>query len=171
MKRLQPRIITMTLLLLGLGVVAAQAEPQFSGAWMLDRAQSQFPAHNRQQGPDAQAPTPLITLTVEQQGTTLKVTRTRTMGTHARSTTDTLIADGTDQSRRGYGGEIVTRAAFEGDRLVVTQTHVKKSEQGDRTMSRQSTWTLSPDGRVLTIDTTMHGPRGDHAMRTVYQRS
>jgi hypothetical protein len=171
MKRLQPRIITMTLLLLGLGVVAAQAEPQFSGAWVLDRAQSQFPAHNRQKGPDAQAPPSVITLTVEQQGTTLKVTRIRTMGTHARSTTDTLIADGTDQSRRGYGGEIVTRAAFEGDRLVVTQTHVKKSEQGDRTMSRQSTWTLSPDGRVLTIDTTMHGPRGDHAMRTVYQRS
>jgi hypothetical protein len=171
MKRLQPRIITMTLLLLGLGVVAAQAEPQFSGAWVLDRAQSQFPTHTRQKGPDAQTQPPVITLTVEQQGTTLKVTRIRTMGTHARSTTDTLIADGTDQSRRGYGGEIVTRAAFEGDRLVVTQTHVKKSEQGDRTMSRQSTWTLSPDGRVLTIDTTMHGPRGDHAMGTVYQRS
>jgi len=32
-------------------------------------------------------------------------------------------------------------------------------------------WTLSPDGRVLTIDTTMHGPRGDRAMKTVYQRS
>jgi hypothetical protein len=38
-------------------------------------------------------------------------------------------------------------------------------------MSRQSVWTLSPDGRVLTIDTTMHSPRGDRAMKTVYQRS
>ena len=171
MKRLQRTIVTMTLLLLGLGVVAAQAEPQFSGAWVLDRAQSQFPTHNRQKGPDAQAQPPVITLTVEQQGTTLKVTRTTTMGTHERSTTDTLVADGTDQSRPGYRGEIVTRAAFEGDRLVVTQTHVKKGEQGDRTMSRQSIWTLSPDGRVLTIDTTMHSPRGDRAMRTVYQRS
>jgi hypothetical protein len=172
MKRRQRTIVTMTLLLLALGVIAAaQAEPHFSGAWVLDRAQSQFPTHTRQKGPDAQTQPPVITLTVEQQGTTLKVTRTTTMGTHARSTTDTLVADGTDQSRRGYRGEIVTRAAFEGDRLVVTQTHVKKSEQGDQTMSRQSIWTLSPDGRVLTIDSTMHSPRGDRAMRTVYQRS
>lgn len=171
MKRRQRTIVTMVLLLLGLGVVAAQAEPQFSGAWVLDRAQSQFPVHKRQTGPDAHAQPPVIKLTVEQQGTTLKVTRTMTMGTHERSTTDTLVADGTDQSRPGYHGDIVTRAAFEGDRLVVTQTHVKKSEQGDRTRSRQSIWTLSPDGQVLTIDTTMHSPRGDRAMRTVYQRS
>ena len=171
MKRLQRTIITMTLLLLGLGVVAAQAEPQFSGAWVLDRAQSQLPMHKRHKGPDAQAQPSVIKLTVEQQGTMLKVTRTMTRGTHERSTTDTLVADGTDQSRRGYRGEVVTRAAFEGDRLVVTETRVKKSEQGDRTSSRQSIWTLSPDGQVLTIDTTMQSPRGDRAMKTVYQRS
>jgi hypothetical protein len=171
MKRLQRTIVTMTLLLLGLGVAAAQAEPRFAGAWVLDRAQSQFPAHNRPQRPDAQVQPPVITLTVEQQGATLKITRTMTMGTHERSTTDTLVADGTDQSRRGYRGQIVTRAVFESDRLVVTETHMKQGDQGDQSRSRQSIWTLSPDGQVLTIDTTMHSPRGDRAMRTVYQRS
>jgi hypothetical protein len=40
-----------------------------------------------------------------------------------------------------------------------------------RTMSRESVWTLSPDGRTLTIDTTMHGPRGDRTMKTVYLKS
>ena len=53
----------------------------------------------------------------------------------------------------------------------MTHTRTKKTDQGDQTMSRQSVWTLSPDGRVLTIDTTMHGPRGERAMKTVYQRS
>jgi len=43
MKRLQRTIGTMTLLLLAVGVVAAQAEPQFAGDWVLDRSQSQFP--------------------------------------------------------------------------------------------------------------------------------
>ena len=173
MRRLQRTIGTMTLLLLGVGVVAAQAEPQFAGSWVLDRSQSQFPTHEgRDQGRrDAQAQPPEVKLMVEQHGTMLKVTRTMTRGTRERSMTDTLVADGSDQAHQGYRGNVVTRAAFEGDRLVVTQTHVKKGEQGDRTMSRQSTWTLSPDGRVLTIDTTMHSPRGDRAMKTVYVRS
>ena len=173
MRRLQRTIGTMTLLLLGVGVVAAQSEPQFAGSWVLDRSQSQFPTHEGrdQDRRDDQVQPPEVKLVVEQHGTMLKVTRTMTRGTRERSMTDTLVADGSDQTHQGYRGNVVTRAAFEGDRLVVTQTHVKKGEQGDRAMSRQSTWTLSPDGRVLTIDTTMHSPRGDRAMKTVYVRS
>jgi hypothetical protein len=65
----------------------------------------------------------------------------------------------------------VTRAAFEGDHLVVTVTQTRKGDQGDRTMSQHSTWSVSPDGRLLTIDTTMQTPNGDRAMKTVYVRS
>jgi len=175
MRRLQRTLGTMTLLLLGIVVVAAQAEPQFAGSWMLDRAQSQFPAHEgRGHGaPDAQAQAqpPEVKLVVLQQGNTLKVTRTTTRGSREHSMTDILVADGTDRTHQGYRGSAVTRAAFDGDRLVVTQTHTKKGDQGDRTMSRQSVWTLSPDGRILTIETTMHSPHGDRAMKTVYVRS
>lgn len=176
MKRLQRTIGTMALLLLGIGVAAAQAEPQFSGSWVLDRSQSQFPQHEGrgQKSPDAQVQPqqpPQVTLVVAQQGNTLKVTRTFAKGTRQHSMTDTIVADGSDQTQQGYHGNVVTRSAFEGDRLVVTHTRTKKTEQGDQTMSRQSVWTLSPDGRVLTIDTTMHSPRGDRAMKTVYQRS
>jgi len=179
MKRLQGTIGTMALLLLGIGVAAAQAEPQFGGSWVLDRSQSQFPSHEgrAQKAPDAQqqpaAPhqPPQVTLVVAQQGNTLKVTRTFAMGTRQHATTDTIVADGSDQIHQGYRGNSVTRSTFEGDRLVVTHTRTKKTDQGEQTMSRQSVWTLSPDGHVLTIDTTMHSPRGDRAMKTVYQRS
>ena len=106
-----------------------------------------------------------------QQGNTLTVTRTFAKGTRQRSMTDTIVADGSDQIQQGYRGNVVTRSTFEGDRLVVTHTRTKKTDQGEQTMTRQSIWTLSPDGRVLTIDTTMHSPRGDRAMKTVYQRS
>jgi hypothetical protein len=176
MKRLQRTVGTMALLLLGIGVAAAQAEPQFSGSWVLDRSQSQFPSHEgrAQKAPDAQpqppAP-PQVTLVVAQQGHTLKVTRTVAMGTRQHSMTDTIVADGSDQIQQGFHGDVVTRSTFEGDRLIVTHTRTRKTDQGEQTMSRQSVWTLSPDGRVLTIDTTMHGPRGDRAMKTVYQRS
>src|SRR5262252_5536851 len=183
MKRLKHTIATTALLLLGIGVAAAQAQPQFTGNWVLDRSQSQFPAHERhaqpapdaQQAPGAQQPSvpqPPITLAVVQQGNTLKVTRTFAKGTRSHAMTDTIVADGTDQVQQGYhGANVVTRSTFEGDRLIVTHTRTKKTDQGEQTMTRQSVWTLSPDGHVLTIETTMHGPRGDHAMKTVYQRS
>ena len=184
MKRLKHTIATTALLLLGIGVAAAQAQPQFTGNWVLDRSQSQFPAHERhaqpapdaQQAPGAQQPSvpqppPQITLAVVQQGNTLKVTRTFAKGTRSHAMTDTIVADGTDQVQQGYhGANVVTRSTFEGDRLIVTHTRTKKTDQGEQTMTRQSVWTLSPDGHVLTIETTMHGPRGDHAMKTVYQR-
>ena len=179
MRRLQRTIGMMAALLLGLGVAGAQAEPQFTGSWVLDRSQSQFPKHERraQTAPDAQAQPQQpqqpaqVTLTVAQQGNTLKVTRTFARGTRSHSMTDMIVADGSDQVEQGYHGNVVTRSTFEGDRLIVTHTRTKKTDQGEQTMSRQSIWTLSPDGRVLTIDTTMHGPRGDRAMKTVYQKS
>ena len=65
----------------------------------------------------------------------------------------------------------MTRAAFDGDRLVVTGTYAMKGEHGDKTMSRQSVWSLSPDGAVLTIETTLQTPRGAHNIKSVYTRS
>jgi hypothetical protein len=176
MRGLQRTIGALAVLLLGIGVTAVQAEPQFTGSWVLDRSQSQFPTHERraEKAPDAQAQPhqpPQVTLVVAQQGNTLKVTRTFAMGTRQHSITDTIVADGSDQIQQGYRGDVVTRSVFQGDRLIVTHTRTKKTDQGEQTMSRQSVWTLSPDGRVLTIDTTMHSPRGDRAMKTVYQRS
>jgi hypothetical protein len=56
----------------------------------------------------------------------------------------------------------------------VNKTHTQPAkEQGQpaRSFSRESVWTISPDGRTLTIDTTMHTPRGDRAMKTVYQKA
>lgn len=172
MNRLQRTIATTTLLVLAAGPVAAQ-EPQFAGAWVLDRSQSQFATHDGRghDGNAATAQPPEVKLVVEQDGSLLKVTRTVTMGSRERSMTDTYVADGTDQTHRGYRGNVVTRATFEGDRLIVTQTHTKKGDQSEAMMSRQSIWALSPDGKVLTIDTTMHSPRGGRAMKTVYVRS
>src|SRR4030095_2926681 len=115
-------VATLAVLLLGVGVVAAQTQPQFSGAYTLDRSQSQFPQHERrsQHDPQAQpaqpAQRPDIKLVVQQQGTTLKVTRSIAMGTRERSETNTYVADGTDQTRRGYRRGAGARAGALGDR-------------------------------------------------------
>ena len=159
-------------LLLAVGVVATQAQPQFAGTWVLDRAQSQLPTHEgrKHRGPDPQAQPTDVKLVVEQQGHTVKATRTVARGNRERSMAETYVADGTEQAHPARRGSVVTRALFEGDRLVVSKTHTMKSDQGEKTMSRESTWSLSPDGKVLTIDTTLRGPRGERSLKSVYLR-
>jgi hypothetical protein len=154
-------------------MVVAQAQAPFTGTWVLDRAQSQLPAHRGRgaAAPDSQVQPPEVKLTVAQQGSTLKATRTMVRGNQERSLAETYVADGSEQLQATPRGSVTTRAAFEGNRFLVSKTFTKKSEQGESTMSRESVWTLSPDGKVLTIDTTFHGPRGDRNMRSVYQRS
>jgi hypothetical protein len=176
MTRAQRTIGSVVVLLLALAVTAAQAQPQFTGTWVLDRAQSQLPSHGPH-GKDMahrQGPPPEVKLIVEQQGSTLKATRTMAHGTRERSMSETFVIDGTERPEATHrGGTSVTKATLGGDRLVINKTHTRPAkEQGQpaRTFSRESVWTLSPDGRTLTIDTTMQSARGDRTMKTVFNR-
>ena len=177
MRRAQRILGALGVMLLAVAVSTAEAQPQFSGTWVLDRAQSQLPhrgGHDKgTAGPQAQPAD--VKLIVEQQGNTLKATRSVVHGTRERAMTETLVVDGSERTEQTpRGGASVTRATLGGDRLVVNKTHTQPAkEQGQpaRTFSRESVWTLSPDGRTLTIDTTMHTPRGDRAMKTVYNKA
>lgn len=177
MTRAQCTIGSLGALLLALIVTTAQAQPQFTGTWVLDRAQSQLPnrgAHGKGAA-DPQAQPPEVKLIVEQQGNTLKATRAVARGSHERAMTETFVLDGSERTEQTpRGGSSVTKATLGGDRLVVSKTHTRPAkEQGQaaHTFSRESVWTLSPDGRTLTIDTTMHTPRGDRAMKTVFTKA
>jgi hypothetical protein len=160
--------------------LAAQAQPQFSGTWTLDPNQSQFPAREGgrgHRGPDAgaQAPQPpVVKLIVEQHGANFKVTRSMARDNRERTYTQAFIADGSERTEQGHrGGTKVTKATLGGDRLVTTSTMTMPGKDGAdaKTFTRESTWTLSPDGRTLTIETVMHTPRGDKTMKTVYLKA
>jgi hypothetical protein len=158
-------------LLLAGGVVSAQFEPQLAGSWVLDRSQSQFPSRpGKDRSPDAQAQPADATLAIEQDGNVVKTTRTMARGNRRGSLSETYIADGTERSEPGRRGTVVTRAAYDGDRLVVNQKHTMQGKEGEHTISRESTWTVSPDGKTLRIETTMQGPRGDQKIMAVYTR-
>jgi hypothetical protein len=177
MTRTQRIVASLGVLLLAVAIGTAQAQPQFTGTWVLDHSQSQLPerGHHGKEGANAPGPPPEVRLIVEQQGNTLKATRSIVRGTHERSMSETYSLDGTDRTEQTpRGGSAVTRATLGGDRLVVNKTFThpaKQSGEQPRTFSRESVWTLSQDGRTLTIDTTMHTPRGDRAMKTVFTKA
>ena len=168
-------------LLVAVVAVAAQAQPQFGGTWTLDRSQSQFPAWEGRHGgkaPDAQQGTapkqpPVVKLIVEQNGVNMKVTRAIARDDRERAYSQSFVADGTERTKQGHhGGSTVSKATLGGDRLVTTSTTTRTGKDGTaKTFSRESTWMVSPDGNTLTINSVMHGPRGDKTMKTVYLKS
>ena len=167
-------------LILAVGALSAQAQPQFAGTWTLDPARSQLPAHegrHAQTAPDGtqtQKEPPVMKLVVEQNGSNFKVTRSMARDNRERSYSQSFVADGTERTEQGHRGETTTtKATLGGDRLVTSSTTTMPAKDGGeaKTFSRESTWTVSPDGRTLTIDTMMHTPRGDRTMKTVYLKS
>jgi hypothetical protein len=168
-------LVTAVLVLAVTGL-AAQAQPQFGGTWTLDPSQSQFPARSGGAQGQTQQPQqpPVVKLLVEQNGTNFKVTRSMARDNRERTYSQSFVADGSENTRQGHhGSTTVSKATLGGDRLVTTSTTTMPAKDGGqpKSFSRDSTWTVSPDGRTLTIDTVMHGPRGDKTMKTVYLKS
>jgi hypothetical protein len=160
-----------------LAAAAGHAAPNLAGTWVLDRDQSEFPQRDGAEGKrrhggmrESRGPGE-AKLTVAQDGNTLKVTRSLARNGKERTFTETYTLDGAEQTSKGHGGTVVTKALYDGDRLLVNTSQTMTTKEGERQMSRASVWTVSPDGQTLTIQTTMQGPRGERQMKTVYQKS
>jgi hypothetical protein len=168
-----------TLVLMAAVVLAvasfAHAQANFAGTWVLDRSQSQLPQfHKGGAAPGAQGGTPPdITLTVDQSGDQLKATRTMKRGNRENAFSETYTVNGSEQTFTGRGNRtVVTKAAWDGPRLVVNSNTTRPSRSGgDVQVSRESVWTVSPDGNTLTIQTTFHSPRGERTFTRVYHRA
>lgn len=143
---------------------AASAAPNLTGTWVLDQSQSEFHRPDAADGKDRQGGAGGhrdrgrrmdAKLTVAQDGNTLKVTRSVARDGRERTFTETYILDGTEHTTKGHRGAVVTKALYDGDRLLVNTSHTMTTKEGERQMSRASVWTVSPDGQTLTIETTM----------------
>jgi hypothetical protein len=158
---------------------AASAAPNLTGTWVLDKSQSEFPQPDAADGKGGRGGVggPRegrrgdAKLIVAQDGTTLNVTRSMARDGKERTFTETYTLDGTERTTKGHRGSVVTKALYDGDRLLVNTSHTMTTKEGEQKMSRASVWTLSPDGQTLTIETTMQTPRGERQMKTVYQKS
>jgi hypothetical protein len=178
------RMLALSALAVVATVAAVHAQPNFSGTWVLDQAQSKFTpamgadqsgrpgAGDQAKGAQGERPRPQVTLQVEQTGNTLKATRTFEQHGKQRTMSESYTTDGKESTQTGGRGTVVTRAAFDGDKLVVSSKHQAKDKQGQPVeMNRESVWSLSPDGRTLTVNSTMQTPRGERTMKSVYQKS
>jgi hypothetical protein len=141
-----------------LTLAAAGNKPNFSGVWKLNPAKSEFGK--------APAPQSLIS-TVEHHDPELKV-HSETTGAQGTYATDyRWVTDGRENVNTVRGNEIRATVVWNGKILA---SNAKTTVNG-ATLTIVDLWTLSDDGRTLTISRTVQGPQGTAEQTYVYDKN
>jgi hypothetical protein len=130
------------------------AAPDFSGRWMLNVGKSQY----------GQFPAPEVMLrTVQMQGGQLTMS-TYQKGAQGEVTTELKY---TTDGKPSVNGQNTGTAAWYDDTLVIESS---REMQGALLMQRD-TWSLSPDGKTLTVTTKVKLPNGEFDVKQVFEKT
>jgi hypothetical protein len=140
---------------LGASAASAQGLPDFSGLW--------------KQNMERSSKTSLQSYAnrIEQKGDMLKVV-TISGGSRGEDSYERTYVIGKETSSADREGDHFTSIVkWEGRALVFLTTEQEKTG----TIETRESWTLSPDGKILTKARTSHGPRGDQEQHYVLEKS
>jgi hypothetical protein len=158
----------MSVVLLGSGSGQAQPSPAgLSGTWERDKTRSDAVARRGQTAADAE-----ITMVIEQRAPTVSIKRVLTMGSDRVVRQLTYTTDGKENKNlNARGSEVRSRSTWDGGRLVTKGSQTMDSPLGKVDAAVNETWTLSPDGRTLTIEATTTIPvAGELKRKEVFVR-
>jgi len=130
------------------------AAPDFSGSWMLNVGKSQY----------GQFPAPEVMLrTVKMEGAQL------TMSTYQKGAQGEVTSElkYTTDGKPSVNGTSTGTAAWYGDTLVIESA---RESQGARLTQRDS-WSLSGDGKTLTVTTKVKLPNGEFDVKQVFEKT
>jgi hypothetical protein len=151
--------------------VGAAAKPNFTGTWVLDATKSEGGGGGPQGGA-----MPTETMTVKQDGDKIAAERKIKGQQGERVQNDAYTADGKEgeftQQMRGneVKGKRTAKWSADGNVLEVNDKMSFDTPQGAMTTESNSKWTLSADGKTLTIEGTRTSPRGEQKFKRVYAK-
>jgi hypothetical protein len=153
--------------------VLALAAPDFSGSWARDNAKSDAVPNAMYwltrgvdaggvRGPNSEP----VVITIRQDAGKLQVSDPQKVlrevaldGKSHTKTTDTGLAKAT------------VTASWQGETLVIATIQPYGGMPGNSTLQIRETWSLSPDGKVLTINTTRELPATRQTFNEIYNRN
>ena len=182
------RIVLMTMLTLVLAVAAISAQDRtagFAGTWTLDASKSKLDERMRIES---------MTLTVAQTDKELKVeTKTKRA---PRPEGETGGGQGRGMGRGGFGGgdgatvysldgketkveqetpagkiPVVYKANLEKGKLTLSSSRTISGQMGEMTITTKETWSLSEDGKTLTVKRETETPRGTQSSEMVFTKN
>lgn len=180
------KVVFMAIFSISLAVMAISAQEKttnFSGNWELDKAKSKL---------DERARIESMTINVTQSDKELKVATTTKRGAPPEGAnrggngggrqgggfggdgTQTYSLDGKEtKSQVGGGqfaGEAILKAKWEKTNLKLTSSRNFETPNGAVSISTKEIWSLSEDGKTLTVKRDMETPRGTNSSELVFTK-
>jgi len=149
----------------------------FAGTWVLDTAKSdplpqgKGKGKGRKNQANAQGTQSGLTLVVDQTGTELNVARK--MGGRGRTRDQKYKLDGSETTVASANGrgEIKSKARLQGNALVIEGTQKVTNKRGEMDVKLREEWSLSEDGKTLTITTSRTARRRDQSSKQVFTKA
>jgi len=138
-------------------LASAADKPNFSGSWKLNTDKSDF-------GPVP--PPEKMARTITHADPSLKYSSVSVGPQGEQKTEASYTTDGKESVNKLGGAEIKGVAAWDGENLTIKY---KREVQG-MDISFAENWTLSADGKVLTIVNNLSTPQGDFALKMVLDK-
>lgn len=184
-------LLAAMLCLFAIGIFA-QAKPDFSGTWTLDKGKSKLGERNRIESRTIKATQTATDLTVE---TTTKREAPPEgagggmgggnrpgggmgggrgmMGGGDGTTVYKLDGKETTTEVEGPMGKmpVKTTATMGGDALNITSARTLNTQMGEMTLTTKEKWMLSDGGKTLTVVSTTTTPRGEQTTEMVYTKN
>ncbi|MEO5923069.1 MAG: hypothetical protein ABIR70_04510 [Bryobacteraceae bacterium] len=130
------------------------AAPNFTGSWMLNLTKSQY----------GQFPAPQVMMrTVTMQGTQL------TMSTYQKGAQGEVTSElkYTTDGKPSTNGANTGTAAWYGETLVIESS---RESQGAK-LSQRDVWSISADGKTLTVDSHVKLPNGEFNVKQIFEKT
>jgi hypothetical protein len=138
----------------------AADKPNFSGTWKLNTSKSDW-------GMAAAMAPEKMEQVITHDDPTLKVKTTQTGAQGTNTTESAYTTDGKDSINMLGGQEAKTVATWDGSKLVMKS---KRQMQG-MDISITGNWTLSADGKTLTIVNSISAPQGEFDIKMVLEKA
>lgn len=138
--------------------LAGAEKPNFSGVWKLNNAKSDF-------GPMPGGPDK-FERTIDHKDPNLKMTTVQAFQGQERKNDVEYVIDGKEKTVETPMGAMQVTPVWKGDTLEIT---VKREIQGNQIKSVE-TWSLSEEGKVLTVKTDISTPQGEFALKFVMDK-
>ena len=179
-------VMTVSVMMLFLAATVLAAGVNFSGTWLRDKDKSDPPMMGGR-GPgggggggqrpgggggggramaDAQ-----MTLVLKQTPNELSLTRKIVAGGEERPATEQKFTlDGKENTNTSQRGELKSKSKWNKDTLVVQGTQKVTTPNGEFEIEIKDEYSLSADGKVLTVSTTRTTPGGEQTSKQVYNK-
>ena len=143
--------------LLALAALPALAKPNFSGNWKLNVSKSSF---GQMPAPDS------ATYKIAHDDPKLKSSVKQSGQMGEMEFESNYTTDGKESTNEMFGQPIKSTVKWDGDALVIDST----GKFGDNEFSMHAKWTLSEDGKTLTVAQTFKSAMGEGEQKLVLDK-